>query len=33
MLSPVYDQPQRMEDVREWFEHAELIDVEVKAWL
>ncbi|MFZ0522200.1 MAG: class I SAM-dependent methyltransferase [Candidatus Acidiferrales bacterium] len=30
MLSPVYDQPQRMEDVREWFEHAGLIDVHLK---
>lgn len=30
MLSPVYDQPQRMEDVREWFAHAGLIDVHLK---
>jgi SAM-dependent methyltransferase len=30
MLSPVYDQPQRIEDVREWFEHAGLVDVELK---
>jgi SAM-dependent methyltransferase len=30
MLSPVYDQPQRMEDVRSWFEHAGLVDVELK---
>src|SRR5260370_41158688 len=30
MLAPVYDQPQRMEDVRQWFEHAGLIDVQLK---
>jgi SAM-dependent methyltransferase len=30
MLSPVYDQPQRMEDVREWFGQAGLIDVQLK---
>ena len=30
MLSPVYDQPQRMEDVREWFDHAGLVDVQLK---
>ncbi|HEY4950920.1 MAG TPA: class I SAM-dependent methyltransferase [Candidatus Acidoferrales bacterium] len=30
MLSPVYDQPQQMEDVGKWFEHAGLIDVELK---
>ena len=30
MLSPVYDQPQRMEDVRTWFERAGLVDVQLK---
>ena len=30
MLSPVYDQPQRIEDVRTWFEHAGLVDVQLK---
>jgi SAM-dependent methyltransferase len=30
MLSPVYDQPQQMEDVREWFGQAGLIDVQLK---
>jgi hypothetical protein len=30
MLSPVYDQPQRMEDVRRWFENAGLVDVQLK---
>ena len=30
MLSPVYDQPQQMEDVGKWFEHAGLIDVQLK---
>ena len=30
MLSPVYDQPQEMEDVGKWFEHAGLIDVQLK---
>jgi len=30
MLSPVYDQPQRMEDVRRWFEKAQLIDVKIR---
>ena len=30
MLSPVYDQPQRIEDVREWFERAGLVDVVLK---
>ena len=30
MLSPVYDQPQQMEDVGKWFEHAGLIDVQIK---
>jgi SAM-dependent methyltransferase len=30
MFSPVYDQPQRIEDVEKWFETAGLIDVEVK---
>ncbi|HYL61295.1 MAG TPA: methyltransferase domain-containing protein, partial [Candidatus Methylomirabilis sp.] len=29
MLSPAYDQPQRMEDVRGWFEHAGFRDFEV----
>jgi SAM-dependent methyltransferase len=31
MLSPTYDQPQKMEDVRAWFDEAGL--VEVKTWL
>ena len=30
MLSPVYDQPQRMEDVRTWFQDAGLVDVQLK---
>ncbi|MGH9714566.1 MAG: methyltransferase domain-containing protein [Candidatus Acidiferrales bacterium] len=30
MLSPVYDQPQRMEDVRQWFHDAGLTEVELK---
>jgi SAM-dependent methyltransferase len=30
MFSPVYDQPQRIEDVEKWFEMAGLIDIEVK---
>jgi len=30
MLSPVYDQPQRIEDVRKWFVDAGLVDVEIK---
>jgi len=30
MLSPVYDQPQRVEDVRAWFEEAGFHDVELK---
>ena len=30
MLSPVYDQPQRMEDVQEWFDSAGLVEVELK---
>jgi SAM-dependent methyltransferase len=30
MLSPMYDQPQRMEDVRRWFEKAGLVDVQLK---
>jgi SAM-dependent methyltransferase len=30
MLSPVYDRPQRMEDVSRWFGEAELVDVELK---
>ena len=30
MLSPVYDQPQRMDDVRQWFERAGLVDVQLK---
>ena len=29
MLSPVYDQPQRMEDVRRWFEEAGLVEVQL----
>jgi SAM-dependent methyltransferase len=30
MLSPVYDQPQRMEDVQHWFDEAGLAEVELK---
>jgi hypothetical protein len=30
MLSPVYDRPQRVEDVRNWFEKAGLEDVTVE---
>ncbi len=30
MLSPFYDQPQRMEDVRRWFERAGLVDVQIE---
>jgi SAM-dependent methyltransferase len=30
MLSPVYDQPQRMEDVGRWFQDAGLVEVELK---
>jgi SAM-dependent methyltransferase len=30
MFSPVYDQPQRMEDVQQWFDGAGLVEVEVK---
>jgi len=30
MLSPVYDQPQQMEDVRKWFDDAGLAEVELK---
>jgi SAM-dependent methyltransferase len=30
MLSPVYDQPQQMEDVRKWFDDAGLVEVELK---
>jgi SAM-dependent methyltransferase len=30
MLSPVYDQPQRIEDVRKWFDDAGLVEVELK---
>lgn len=30
MLSPVYDQPQRMQDVRTWFKQAGLVDVQLK---
>jgi SAM-dependent methyltransferase len=30
MLSPVYDQPQRIEDVFRWFERAGLVDVQIK---
>jgi len=30
MLSPVYDQPQRMEDVSRWFQDAGLVEVELK---
>ena len=30
MLSPAYDQPQRMDDVRKWFKDGGLVDVELK---
>ena len=30
MLSPVYDQPQQMEDVRKWFDDAGLVDVQLR---
>jgi SAM-dependent methyltransferase len=30
MISPMYDQPQRMEDVRGWFDKAGLVDVQLK---
>jgi SAM-dependent methyltransferase len=30
MLSPVYDQPQRMEDVQRWFEEAGLLQIRLK---
>ena len=30
MFSPVYDQPQRMEDVQKWFTDAGLVEVELK---
>ena len=30
MLSPVYDQPQRMEDVQRWFEEAGLVEIQLK---
>lgn len=30
MLSPVYDQPQRMEEVRRWFDESGLVDVQLK---
>lgn len=30
MLSPRYDQPQRMEDVKEWFERAGLVEIQLK---
>jgi SAM-dependent methyltransferase len=30
MLSPVYDQPQRMDDVEKWFEEAGLVEVQFK---
>jgi SAM-dependent methyltransferase len=30
MLSPVYDQPQRMEDVLRWFEEAGLVEIRLK---
>jgi SAM-dependent methyltransferase len=30
MFSPVYDQPQTMEDVRQWFEQAGLTQIEIK---
>jgi SAM-dependent methyltransferase len=29
MLSPVYDQPQRMEDVQKWFEEAGLVEIQL----
>jgi hypothetical protein len=28
MLSPKYDQPQRIETVRQWFEEAGLVEIE-----
>ena len=28
MLSPVHDQPQRMDDVRMWFEEAGLVEIQ-----
>ena len=30
MLSPVHDQPQRMEDVRMWFEESGLVEIQLK---
>lgn len=30
MLSPVHDQPQRMDDVRMWFEEAGLVEIQLK---
>jgi SAM-dependent methyltransferase len=30
MLSPVYDQPQRIEDVKKWFDDAAMVGVELK---
>lgn len=30
MLSSVYHQPQQMEDVAEWFEHAGFVGVQLK---
>ena len=30
MLSPVYDQPQQMEDVRRWFQEAGLVEIQLK---
>ncbi len=30
MLSPRYDNPQRMEDVRSWFEEAGLVDIQTR---
>jgi SAM-dependent methyltransferase len=30
MLSPVHDQPQRMDDVRVWFEEAGLVEIQLK---
>lgn len=30
MLSPVYDQPQRMQDVQRWFEEAGLVEIQLK---
>jgi hypothetical protein len=29
MLSPTYDFPQRVEDIRRWFERSRLVDVQV----